>query len=170
MRLDDTKARLLILLPALLLSACVSTPPSPPAGIAREESRPQAGTEAVSAAGEDSARAREAERRLFQAMQSTQPKGGQLARARSQLEAFLALDDADARTLHPYARALLEQVIERQRLDAANTRLTQQLERSAQQLKDSQARADELQRKLDALADIERSLPGSRAPARGVAR
>ncbi|WP_018413195.1 hypothetical protein [Methyloversatilis thermotolerans] len=154
----------------LLLAACASAPRPPATGDGAADAMPAREAAADVARSDDAARERDAERRLQQAMQWAQPRGGQLARARSQLEAFLALDDEAARTLHPYARALLDQVMERQRLDAANSRLTQQLERSAQQLKDSQARAEELQRKLDALADIERSLPGSRPAVRGVPR
>ena len=101
---------------------------------------------------------------------AAQLRGGNLTRARILLEALVASTSDEARAVQPYAKSLLEQVTERQRLDAANVKLTQQLERSSQQLKDSQARADELQRKLDALADIERSLPPARIPSRGVPR
>jgi septal ring factor EnvC (AmiA/AmiB activator) len=59
------------------------------------------------------------------------------------------------------ARQLQEQTAERQRLETVVQRLTQQLERSNQQLKDSQRQAELLQQKLDALAEIERSLPAS---------
>ncbi len=57
------------------------------------------------------------------------------------------------------AHQLQEQTAERQRLETVVQRLTQQLERSNQQLKDSQRQAELLQQKLEALAEIERSLP-----------
>lgn len=98
---------------------------------------------------------------LQQAMQAAHPRTGNPARAKALLEALLA-DTDDA-----YARTLLEQINERQRLDAVNQRLTQQLERATQQTKDSQQRADDLQRKIDALADIERT-PPARAPKRAL--
>ena len=137
---------------ALGLTACASTQkpsPTPPAPV---EVRSDA-----------------AERQLLLAIQAAQPRTGNPARARALLEALLAAGDDASRALHPYARALLDQLAERQRLDAANLRLTQQLERTGQQLKDSQQRGDELQRKVDALADIERTLP-ARAPTRAAPR
>jgi chromosome segregation ATPase len=145
---------------ALSLAAC--------AGVKRAESTPAAADAPQPAAIETPVNT--AERQLQQAMQAAQPRGGNLARARTLLEALVASTEDEARAVQPYAKSLLEQVIERQRLDAANVKLTQQLERSSQQLKDSQGRADELQRKLDALADIERSLPPARIPSRGVPR
>lgn len=137
---------------ALGVGACASTPkpsPTPPAPV---EPRSDA-----------------AERQLLLAIQAAHPRTGNPARARALLEALLAAGDDASRALHPYARALLEQLAERQRLDAANLRLTQQLERTGQQLKDSQQRSEDLQRKVDALADIERTLP-ARAPTRAAPR
>ena len=139
---------------ALALGACASPPkPSlPPSQPVPVEPRSNA-----------------AERQLQQAMQAAHPRTGNPARARTLLEALLAAGDDASRALHPYARALLDQLAERQRLDAANLRLTQQLERTGQQLKDSQQRGEDLQRKVDALADIERTMP-ARAPTRAVPR
>ena len=137
---------------ALGVGACASTPkpsPTPPAPV---EPRSDA-----------------AERQLLLAIQAAHPRTGNPARARALLEALLAAGDDASRALHPYARALLDQLAERQRLDAANLRLTQQLERTGQQLKDSQQRSEDLQRKVDALADIERTLP-ARAPTRAAPR
>ncbi len=137
---------------ALALGACASPPKAspPPSQPAPVEPRSDA-----------------AERQLQQAIQAAHPRTGNPARARTLLEALLAAGDDASRALHPYARALLDQLTERQRLDAANLRLTQQLERTGQQLKDSQQRGEDLQRKVDALADIERTLP-ARAPTRAV--
>lgn len=100
-----------------------------------------------------------AERQLQRAMQAAHPRSGSASRARSLLEGLLAAEDEASRALHPFARALLDQLIERQRLGQVNERLEQQLERSAQQLAESEQHAEALQRKLDALAEIERSLP-----------
>ncbi len=89
-----------------------------------------------------------------------------LARAIALLDGVLRGSAPAAVALHPLARVLADHYGERQRLE-------QQAERNAQQLRESQRRAADLQDKLDALADIERSLPprsrGQR-PASGVAR
>ncbi|AOF83589.1 hypothetical protein BSY238_2273 [Methyloversatilis sp. RAC08] len=99
---------------------------------------------------------------LQQAMQAAHPRTGNAARAKAMLETLLAATDDASRAQHPYARTLLDQINERQRL-------SQLAERTNQQLKDSQLRTDELQRKIDALADIERT-PPARAPKRALAR
>lgn len=106
---------------------------------------------------------------LQQAVQAAHPRTGNAVRARTLLEAHLAARDEASRAVHPYARALLDQIIDRQRLDAANVRLTQQLERSEQQLKDSQKLNEDLQRKIDALTDIELGTP-VRPPKRSIKR
>lgn len=106
---------------------------------------------------------------LQQALQAAHPRTGNAARARTLLEVHLAAQDEASRALHPYARTLLDQIIERQRLDTANVRLTQQLERAGQQLKDSQQLNEDLQRKIDALADIELGTP-VRPPKRSIKR
>ena len=75
-----------------------------------------------------------------------------LYRALALLEAVLKSGDPAAASLHPLARTLANQYQERLKLEMQNEKL-------AQQLKESQRRSGELQEKLDALADIERSLP-----------
>lgn len=159
---DHPRLRLFALLLPLALAACAGVRPA-----ASPEAAP---ANAVKTAPQPEALMNDAERQLLQALQAAQPRGGNPARARTLLDALLAAQDDASKAVHPHARALLDLLNERQRLDAANQKLTQQLERSSQQAKDSQARADELQRKLDALADIERSLPGARVPSRGVPR
>ncbi|WP_300449224.1 permease [Accumulibacter sp.] len=86
------------------------------------------------------------------AMLLAQPRGPlDLGRALSLLDGVLKAREAAAVSLHPLAQTLASQFQERLRLDAQNDRL-------AQQLKESQRRNVELQEKLDALTDIERSL------------
>jgi len=75
-----------------------------------------------------------------------------LFRALALLESVLKSSDPAAASLHPLARTLANQYQERLKLEMQNEKL-------AQQLKESQRRSGELQEKLDALADIERSLP-----------
>ena len=104
-------------------------------------------------------------RRLMErALLFSRPPGGNIARAIALLDAVLASDHPDAPALQPLARLLADQLLERHRLEAVNERLTVQLERTGQQLKDGQRHADELQEKLDALTEIERTLP-ARPPA-----
>lgn len=102
------------------------------------------------------------QRQLHEALLAAHPRIANLARARALLEGVLANRSADARAVHALARLLLAQVQERQRLDAANERLTQQLEHTGQQLKETRQLGEDLQRKLDALTEIERSLPAAR--------
>lgn len=82
-----------------------------------------------------------------------------LPRALALLGAVAAQRTPDAIALHPLVRLLSDQLIERQRLEATAERLTQQLERAGQQLKDSQRVGEQLREKLDALTEIERTLP-----------
>ncbi|NMG44468.1 hypothetical protein GPA22_12085 [Aromatoleum toluvorans] len=98
---------------------------------------------------------------IKQAMLLSHPPQGatSLQRAQSLLEALNASEKADAVALQPLARVLAEQVQERLRLESTAERLTQQLERTGQQLKDAQKQGEELQAKLDALTEIERTLP-----------
>lgn len=125
-----------------------------------------------------------AQQKLHTAVQASQPGQGRLTQsrltqARRALESLLADDSAEARAHHPYARALLEQIRERQRLSAENERLARELRelreleasfarRSAQTQTLEQLQRDnaELQRKLDALTDIERRLATPPAPER----
>ena len=106
-----------------------------------------------------------AQQRLHTAVQTAQPGQERLATARRALESLLADDRAQARALHPYARALLEQIRERQQLAALAERLRRQLDERArttgvqeQELEALRRQNAELQRKLEALADIERRL------------
>lgn len=131
------------------LAAC-ATPPGPAPG----SEAPPAHDESEGSAGP----AASASQRLQRAIQLAQPRRSSLGRARSMLESVLADSGEDARALHPYARALLDQVNERQRLHANIERLNQQLEHSGRQLRDSQQQREQLQRKLEALAEIEGSL------------
>lgn len=101
---------------------------------------------------------------LQQALLASRPPGGNLPRSLSLLDAVVNTEHREARPLQPVARMLAEQLLERQRLEATNERLTLQLERTGQQLKESQRQADQLREKLEALAEIERTLPG-RPPA-----
>jgi hypothetical protein len=78
--------------------------------------------------------------------------GGDLGKAVNVLDGVLKASEPVAVALHPLSRLLADSYLERQRLEA-------QHERQAQQLRDSQRKATELQEKLDSLADIERTLP-----------
>lgn len=140
----------LLLTLAALLCGCAATPAAP-------ASAPDTATppSASSAQPDDSSP-------LQQAMQAAHPRTGNAARAKALLETLLGATDDVSRAQHPYARTLLEQINERQRL-------AQLAERTNQRLKDSQLRTDELQRKIDALADIERT-PPVRTPKRALAR
>jgi len=80
------------------------------------------------------------------------PRSGQdSARALAVLEGLLKSTDPAAVELQPLARLLADQYAERLRLES-------QLDRQGGQLKESQRKAQELQDKLDSLADIERTL------------
>lgn len=142
------------LLCAMLASGCAPLPHNTDAGDDR-------------AAHRDALPARDAASETLQAaIHAARPRQSNLSRARGLLQDLLAAEDPGSRALHPYARALLEQIQERQRLAGLNERLGQQLERNAAALKDSEQRNEALQRKLDALAEIERSLaPPAPAPA-----
>lgn len=115
-------------------------------------------------AAPESATQQSATARLQRAIQLAQPRQSNLGRARTLLDGILAANDEEARSVHVYARALLDQINERQRLTANNERLTQQLDGSARQLREIQQQRDDIQRKLDALAEIERSLSPRSAP------
>lgn len=100
----------------------------------------------------------EAQMRL--ALLHAQTKGGDVARAQTLLDSLLKSNSSEARSLQPMARLLAEQLAERQRLES-------QLERQGVLLKESQRKVQELQEKIDRLAEIERSLPSTnRAGAR----
>ena len=99
------------------------------------------------------------------AMLFAQTRGsGDLARAQALADRVLRANDPAAASMHPLARLLATQYHERLRLQAQNERLLLQVS-------ESQRRSAELQDKLEALANIERSLPqrpagGEPAPAR----
>ncbi len=100
----------------------------------------------------------EAQMRL--ALLHAQTKGGDVARAQTLLDSLLKSNSSEARSLQPMARLLADQLAERQRLES-------QLERQGVLLKESQRKVQELQEKIDRLAEIERSLPSTnRAGAR----
>lgn len=96
--------------------------------------------------------------RMCQAMVLSQPgSAADLPRARALLDAVLTADDDDARAVHPLARLLADDVLERERLGRLLERLDVRLQAS------EQARAA-LQTKLDELTEIERSLPARPLP------
>ena len=75
-----------------------------------------------------------------------------LGKSLNLLDNLLKSNDPAAISLHPLAKVVADNYVERQKLEG-------QLEKQAQQLKESQRRVAELQEKLDGLADIERTLP-----------
>lgn len=142
-------------LAALLLAGCTSLP----AWLGDDDAA------SVSSGPADRVAHEASQVRLHAAVQAAQPGQAQLSRARRALEALLADDSTEARAHHPYARALLEQIRERQRLAGENERLVRELDatraersRQAAALEQSRRDAATLQQKLDALTDIERKL------------
>ena len=90
---------------------------------------------------------------LRQAMILGHPRGQQdLPKALVLLDGVLKSPDPAAGGLLPLARMLADNYSERHKLEA-------QLERQGLQMKESQRKVSELQEKIDALADIERTLP-----------
>lgn len=118
----------------------------------------EASQEATAAPSAEALAHEAAQQRLHAAVQAAQPGQERLATARRALESLLADDRTEARVLHPYARALLEQIRERQQLALLNERLRRQLDEHAQEFAALHRQNAELQRKLAALADIERGL------------
>lgn len=113
-----------------------------------------------------------AQAQLHIAVQASQPGQARLTQARRALERLLADDSAEARAHHPYARALLEQIRERQRLSAQNERLSREGDERGRGVEDRNRELEalrqqnaELQRKLDALSAIERRLSPPALPA-----
>jgi hypothetical protein len=90
-----------------------------------------------------------------------------ISRALALLDSVLKSIDPAAIALQPLARLLADNYAERQKIDA-------HLDRQTLLLKESQRKAAELQEKIDALADIERTLPqrprAARQPAAGKVR
>jgi hypothetical protein len=77
---------------------------------------------------------------------------GDVGRAAQLLQRVQSEDSPDARPLHPLARLLAAHLAEQRKVE-------EQSERNAQQLRDAQRRADQLQDRLDALRAIERARP-----------
>ncbi|MCL2344330.1 MAG: hypothetical protein FWC58_00570 [Desulfobulbus sp.] len=101
------------------------------------------------------------------AMVAGHPRGqADVAKALAQVESVLRSNEPAAVQLRPLARLLADQYGERLRLDNERLRLEGALERQEELferqgvlLKESQRKAQELQEKLNGLADIERTLP-----------
>lgn len=136
-----------------VLAGCTSLPP----WLAADGAAAPTSTEAQSHEA--------AQQKLHTAVQASQPGQARLTQARRALESLLADDSAAARAHHPYARALLEQIRERQRLSAQNERLNRELEERSRGVEDDSRELEalrrqnsELQKKIDALTDIERRL------------
>ena len=95
-----------------------------------------------------------------QAMLLAQSRGtADLTRAIALLDGVLKTNAPESVSLHPLARALAQQYQERLKLEQEKQKLEFQNEKLTQQLKDSQRRGDEIQEKLDAMANIEHSIP-----------
>lgn len=155
------------------LGALVAILAGLPAGCANLQ---PAGDAVATAATIDAAADDDARRKLHAAVQASQPGTPDLAGARRMLASLLTDDSTEARAWHPYARALLEQIRERQRLAALGERLEHELEAHRrdveardQALAELRRQHDALQRKLDALAEIEHRLaPPAVAPNAGT--
>ena len=76
-----------------------------------------------------------------------------LARAQAQLGTVLNATDSDAVALKPLAQLLVSNYAEMRRL-------SENAEKAGQQAKENQRRMDQLSEKLEALKNIERTLPG----------
>jgi hypothetical protein len=154
---------------ACLLSACASLPPDEPAPISVEE--PGVVTalayyqslQRMSAA--EMTRTRTAlgahpsapANQLRLAMLLGHPRAAQdLNRALALLDSIMKSPDPSAQSLYPLARLLADNYNERLKIDAQAEKQGAQLK---EQLKESQRKTQELQEKLNGLADIERTLP-----------
>ena len=80
------------------------------------------------------------------------------ARALGLVQRVLGNTGAAAQPLHPLARLLEARLLQQRRLE-------DQLDRQAQQLRDTQRRNDQLSERLEAVRAIERSLSTRPAPA-----
>lgn len=106
---------------------------------------------------------------LRQAMLLGYPRTSQdLGKAISLLDGILKANDPASLSLHPVARLLADNYLERQKHESQLERQGVQLERQVVQLKESQKKAVELQEKIDGLADIERTLPQRTRPERPI--
>src|SRR5450830_635166 len=177
MKTDIMKIRILSLLPSLLLGlplslllAACATPPSP---------APTSSVQLVTTVGgmDDLLAYHQSLRRLSQpelgrelqalnarqggamlAMQKALVLGlthdsNDLARAQVQLGSVLNATDSDAVALKPLAQLLVSNYAEMRRL-------SDNAEKAGQQAKDTQRKLDQLNEKLEALKNIERTLPG----------
>ncbi|MDD5363955.1 MAG: hypothetical protein PHR30_01335 [Gallionellaceae bacterium] len=99
------------------------------------------------------------EGRVRLAMVLGQPRGsGNLDKAMTMLNAVLKSDRPAAVSLHPLARLLVSHYLEYQENAAAMDKFAQEIIRLNQQIKAEQLRAETLQQKIDALANIEHTL------------
>jgi hypothetical protein len=172
MSVDPMRNGWLCLMVSFLLSACVTQPvqiqdePSTENRIVKVEASPtlpllgyylqlhgMSPHELVRERGMLAAQSQTPESQIRMAMLLGQTRGPtDLARALKLLDGALKSADPAAVGLRPLARVLTNHYQERQRLEMQNEKL-------AQQSKDAQRRSSELQEKLDAMADIERSIP-----------
>ncbi|MCB1956922.1 MAG: hypothetical protein KDG55_14660 [Rhodocyclaceae bacterium] len=87
-----------------------------------------------------------------------------LVRALGLLDGIARSDNPQAVALQPLARLLSDQYAERLKLETQVDRLGVNIRESEKRTEAAAARARELQEKIDALAEIERNLPGRPAP------
>lgn len=88
----------------------------------------------------------------------------ELARALGLLDGIAKSDDPQALALQPFARLLSDQYAERLKLEVQVDRLGANIRESERRAAALQEKAATLQEKIDALADIERNLPGRPTP------
>jgi hypothetical protein len=160
---DARRSLLVVLLPLFLVAGCVQQPVSP--RLERlEVSAPVLALTYYQTLGRMTAGELAKERsalaaqpatpnlQIRQAMLLGHPRNAQdVGRALVLLDGLLKSSDPAAIELQPLARLLVDQHLERQRLDS-------QVDRLGVQVKETQRKAQELQEKLDSLTDIERTL------------
>jgi len=78
---------------------------------------------------------------------------GDLTKAQAQLGSVVSATDSDAAALKPLAQLLVSNYAEMRRLN-------DNADKASQQARDNQRRLDQLSEKLEALKNIERTLPG----------
>src|SRR5450830_972749 len=168
-RISPMKTKVLPLLLSLLLAACATPPPEAPTTTVK----------LVAAVGgmDDLLAYHQSLRRLSQqelgrelqalnarqggamlAMQKAMVLGltrdaNDLARAQAQLGTVLNANDSDAVALKPLAQLLVSNYAEMRRL-------SESADKASQQSRENQRRLDQLSEKLEALKNIERTLPG----------
>jgi len=96
---------------------------------------------------------------LLQAIALARSPGSNLPHALALLEVVEASIRPEAVALRPLARLLADQFAEQRRLETAARSLTRQLEHTGQHLKESRRHARQLEEKIEALTEIERTLP-----------